>query len=261
MRSFQRIPRARTERILLTALLTAGVAIASIPRADATRFLRELVARGNQAVLNTFDWAFELAYLAGANRELRREVADLALRLSQLEEAEAENIRLRRLQAFEARSELTIMTGAEVIGWGDGRSSSTLTISAGSAAGVERYQAVITEAGLVGRIDQVPGRNTSIVSLLSDPANAVAAVLARTREHGIFQFVGGEARLIGIRQTADVTIGDVLLSSGRGGVYPAELRIGTISDVSADPDGLTWRVVITPSVALDRLEEVFILRR
>ncbi len=261
MRPLQRLSRARTERILLTGLLIAGAAIASIPKADATRYLRDLLARGNDAVLNTFDWAFELAYLTRENRDLRREVADLGLRLSQLEEAEAENARLRRLQAFEARSELTIMTGAEVIGWGDGRSSFTLTISAGSAVGVQRYQAVITAEGLVGRIDRVPGRNASIVSLLSDPANAVAAVLARTREHGIFQFVGGEARLIGVRQTADVQKGDLLLSSGRGGVYPGELRIGTVSDVSADPDGLTLRVVITPSVALDRLEEVFILRR
>ena len=261
MRSFQRLSRARTERVLLTGLLLAGVAIASIPKADATRYLHDLLARGNQAVLDTFDWAFELAYLTSENRELRREVADLALHLSQLEEAEAENARLRLLQAFEARSELTIMTGAEVIGWGDGRSSFTLTISAGSAAGVERYQAVITAAGLVGRIDRVPTRNTSIVSLLSDPANAVAAVLARTRENGIFQFAGGEARLIGVRQTADVQEGDLLLSSGRGGVYPAELRIGTVSEVTPDPDGLTWRVVITPLAALDRLEEVFILRR
>lgn len=261
MRAFGRLLRRRGENLLLGTLLIAGALIATVPGADATRYFHEMLASANRALLKTFDWAFDMAYLSRENAELRERVAVLSLRMEQLEEAERQNVRLRALQDFEARSDLTILTGAEVIGWGDGRNSFTLTISAGGLDGVERNQAVVTAEGLVGRIDRAPGPSTAIVSLLSDPANAVAAILERTREHGIFRFVGGEARLEGVRQSADVQVGDRVLSSGMGGVYPAGLVIGIVSDVADEADGLTKRVVITPAAALDRLEEVFILRK
>jgi len=261
VRLFDRLRRERGDQLVLAVLLGAGIVVATLPRADATRIFHNLLARGNQTFLNTFDWAFDLAHLARENRELRSRVAELSLRTQQLEEAERQNARLRALQEFEEGSALTILTGAEVIGWGDGRNTFTLTVSAGARDGVERDQAVVTAEGLVGRIDRAPGVSTAIVSLLSDPSNAVAALLERTREQGIFQFIGAEARLVGVRQSADVRIGDRVLSSGLGGVYPGGLLIGEVVQSSDDPDGLTKRLVIRPAASLDRLEEVFILRR
>ena len=135
-----------------------------------------------------------------------------------------------------------------------------MTISAGSAAGVMRNQAVVTADGLVGRIDGVPGSRNSIVSLLNDPSNAVAAVVERSRVQGVFQYVGGTGRLLHVLQAADVDIGDVVKSSGLGGIYPEGLMIGRVVSVADDPDGVTRMVVVETSAALDRLEEVFVLR-
>jgi rod shape-determining protein MreC len=261
MKALGRLVRGRGENIVLGALLLAGVFIASQPIADSTRHFHNLIASANGAFLNLFDWAFDLAHLARENVDLREQVSVLSLRVSELEDVEQQNARLRALQDFEARSELTILTGAEVIGWGDGRSSLSLTISAGRLDGVERYQAVVTSAGLVGRIDRTPGASTSIVSLLSDPANSVAVSVERSREQGIFRYISGIASLEGVRQSADVLVGDRVISSGMGGVYPAGLLIGTVSAVADEADGLTMKVVITPAATLDRLEEVFVLRR
>jgi rod shape-determining protein MreC len=98
------------------------------------------------------------------------------------------------------------------------------------------------------------------VSLLNDPSNAVAAVVQRSRVQGVFQFIGSEGRLLHVLQAADVREGDVIISSGLGGVYPEGLMIGTVVSVSNDPDGVSKRVVVATAAALNRLEEVFILR-
>ncbi len=260
MSRFPRFARSRGDELILLLLLLAGTVLASLPRTDSARYIHDLFARANATFLNTFNWAFELSDLRRENVELRRRLAELSVQVDQLQESDRQNARLRQLLDFEVQRRAEVLTGAEVIGRGDGRQQFTVTILAGSAEGLEKNQAVATADGLVGRIDRVPGPRTAVVSLLSDPANAVAAVVSRSREQGIFQFVGGEGRLLYITQTADIQIGDVVLSSGFGGIYPAGLVIGTVSSVSNDPDDVTMRVAVRLAASLDRLEEVFILR-
>ena len=261
MPRFRRFARKRGDEFLLVVLLLAGVVLASLPRADSTRYIHDVFARANGAFLNTFDWAFELSDLRRENIQMRRLLADQSVQLSQLQESDRQNARLRQLLDFEAQRRAEVLTGAEVIARGDGRQQFTVTILAGSAEGLEKNQAVATADGLIGRIDRMPGPRTAVVSLLSDPSNAVAAVVQRSREQGIFQFVEGEGRLLYVLQTADIQAGDVVLSSGLGGVYPEGLTIGTVASVSVDPEEVTMRVVVRLSAALDRLEEVFILRQ
>ncbi|MFO7768680.1 MAG: rod shape-determining protein MreC [bacterium] len=261
MRRPRLIPERRRDEAVLGFLVVLGILLAGLPKGDTSRFAHDLIAYGNDAVLETFDWAFELAYLACENTELRRRNAELGLENTRLREAERQNQRLRSLLEFEQQRGEEILLGAEVVGWGDGRRTHTVTIRAGAAEGVERYMAVVTADGLVGRVDRLPGSRHAIVSLLSDPANAVAAVVERTREQGYFQFVGDQGRLHQVLQSADVMVGDRVLSSGLGGVYPEGLFIGTVTAVTDDPDGVTKRVVVEPAAALDRLEEVFVLRR
>lgn len=258
-----RIPRFahnRRDGFLLVILLLAGTLISSLPRPESTRYVHDLFARVNGVFMNTFDWAFELNDLHRENIVLRRQVAELSLQVSQLKESDRQNERLRQLLNFEQQRRAEVLTGAEVIARGDGRLQFTVTILAGSSEGLKKNQAVVTADGLVGRIDRMPGPRTAVVSLLNDPANAVAAVVERSREMGIFQFVEGEGNLLYVLQTADIEVGDVVLSSGLGGVYPAGLVIGRIVATRNDPEEITMSVTVQLSASLDRLEEVFILR-
>ncbi len=77
---------------------------------------------------------------------------------------------------------------------------------------------------------------------------------------GIFQFVEGEGNLLYVLQTADIEVGDVVLTSGLGRVYPAGLVIGKVTATRNDPEEITMSVTVQLSASLDRLEEVFILR-
>jgi len=257
---FTRITRSRREEVVLLSLLLLGALLAALPRPSAVRFIHDLLARGNTLMLGTFGWAFDLGSDARENIELRREVAGLRLALWRQEETERQNERLRQLLEFTALREAEILTGAEVVGWGDGRQAFAVTVSAGTAEGVAYNQPVVTADGLIGRIDRDPGRHAAVVSLLNDPANAVAAVVERSRVQGVVQFVNGEGRLLHVLRAADVQPGDRVKSSGLGGIYPEGLMIGTVVAVADDPDGVTRRVVISPAAALDRLEEVVILR-
>lgn len=255
-----RFARTRSDELVLVVLLLVGAVIAAAPRQESTIFIQGIFARSNELASRMFGWAFDLADLNRENAELRRQVAELSLEIQQLEEVDLQNVRLRDLLEFEQVRRAEVLTGAEVIGRGDGRQAFSVTISAGSAAGVQRNYAVVTADGLIGRIDGVPGARTSIVSLLNDPANAVAVVVERSRVQGVFQYVGGIGRMLHVLQAADVDTGDVIKSSGLGGIYPEGLMIGRIVSVTDDPDGVTKRVVVETSAALDRLEEVFVLR-
>ena len=64
-----------------------------------------------------------------------------------------------------------------------------------------------------------------------------------------------------IRATSDIQPGDRLISSGLGGVYPPRLTVGAVRSVLNDPDGVTKLIVVELAADLDRLEEVYVLRR
>ncbi|GEM_PF-851866 len=260
MPRFPSISRSRREVLVLVLLLLLGALLAAVPRPAVSSVLHDLFAGGNELLLDSFGWAFDLGADARENAELHRELAELRLALSDLEQTRLQNSRLRELLEFTAVRRPEILTGAEVIGRGDGRQAFAVTVSAGTADSVAYNQPVVTADGLVGRIDRAPGRHTAIVSLLNDPSNAVAAVIERSRVQGVFQFVGGQGRLLHVLQAADVQPGDRVKSSGLGGIYPEGLMIGSVVSVADDPDGVTQRIVVAPAAALDRLEEVFILR-
>ena len=255
-----RLFRGRSDELALAVLLLIGAVLSAAPRASSTPLIHDFVAAGNAIFDNLFGWVFDLSNTYRENADLRHQVTDLTLTRTRLEEVRLQNERFRDLLRWEAEHRPEILTGAEVIAHGDGRQSFAVTVSVGTGMGVARNQAVVTAAGLVGRIDREPGRRTSIVSLLNDPANAVAAVVQRSRVQGVFQFIEGEGRLLHVLQAADVVEGDVIISSGLGEIYPEGLMIGTVESVADDPDGVTMKVVVSTAAALDRLEEVFILR-
>ncbi|MFC1627779.1 rod shape-determining protein MreC [Gemmatimonadota bacterium] len=260
MPRFGGILRGRQDELTLAILLLVGAVLAAAPRTSAAPVIHNILSTGNVVFDNMFGWTFELSDTYRENADLRYQVAELSLASTQMEEVRLQNERFRALLEWEEERRSEILTGAEVIAHGDGRLSFAVTISVGLRDSVRRNQAVVTADGLVGRIDREPGIGTSIVSLLNDPANAAAAVVQRSRVHGVFQFVGDEGRLLHVLQAADVLEGDVIISSGLGGVYPEGLMIGKVVSVTDDPDGVSKMIVVTTTVALDRLEEVFILR-
>ena len=208
-----------------------------------------------------FSKPIQMSRLRRENRFLRRRNIDLSMEVQRLREAELENMRLRRLLNFKQKSGLSLLP-AEVIGTGGAHGINSITIAIGSRDGIKENMPVVTAEGLVGRVIKV-FLSSSVVQLLLDRNCRVSAVVQnRDRPFGIVEWEGEQKlKLKGISLRSNIQLGDVVVSSGMGGVFPKGLQIGTISNIEGQELGLFKKVELTPTVQFSRLEEVFVLIR
>ena len=177
---------------------------------------------------------------AGGRRKRRRssrKLQTLQIRLQQ-ERAEAQRTdNLRQLLELRERAQLDT-TAAEVIAGPASPEFQTVTIDKGSSDGLATDMAVISPAGVVGRVI-LPSRRASKVQLLIDRNAAAGALIERTRVQGVVVGVGsGMLRMQYVPGTADVKTGDLVVTSGIDGIYPKGFVIGTIDHVGRR----RWRV-------------------
>jgi rod shape-determining protein MreC len=192
------------------------------------------------------------------NLVLRQEVQTLQIRLQQ-ERAEAQRTdNLRQLLELRERAQLDT-TAAEVIAGPASPEFQTVTIDKGSSDGLATDMAVISPAGVVGRVI-LPSRRASKVQLLIDVNAAAGALIERTRVQGVVVGAGsGMLKMRYVPGTADVKTGDLVVTSGIDGIYPKGFVIGTI-DVVAGGVGEYHEINVRPAVDFARLEEVLIVR-
>jgi len=192
------------------------------------------------------------------NLQLRREAAIRERRVSQLEEQALETQRLQGLLAIRDASRADFLA-ARVVGRDTSNWFKTILIDRGSSAGIRRNLPVIAPDGLVGRVLEVTP-TLSKVQLLTDPVSAAGGLVQRTRVAGIV-FGNLEAGLVVryLPQLADVAVGDEMITSGLGGVFPKGIPVGRVVAVERRSGALFQEATLQPKVDLSRLEEVLIL--
>jgi len=192
------------------------------------------------------------------NRRLRRQLVDKTLLETEARELIQQNERLRQLLDFRARTTFNLIA-AEVIGYSSDEGVRGLLINRGAESGVTPNQAVITADGLVGRVFRVHS-GSAAVQLLNDPNLGVAARLVNAQESGIIHSAGpGILRLDGVPVSATAVIGDSVVTSGQGGIFPPGILIGHTTKVYPSMEGWLLTVELKPSVDLRRVEEVFVV--
>jgi rod shape-determining protein MreC len=187
------------------------------------------------------------------NLRLKRENDELRMQVIQQREAIVEAERIRALAGFKP-SGIGKPLIARVIARDPARSQ-TITIDKGRVHGLRPDIAVITPAGVVGRVIQ-SSNFFSIVQLIIDSQSAVGAMLQSTRRQGILKGTGGpDLDLDYIDDDNDLKEGDMFLTSGGDRIYPKGMPVGVITSVGARR-GLLKVVRVRPSADLGRLEEV-----
>jgi len=200
----------------------------------------------------------DLRGLQEENKGLRRETATQKRRIDQLEEQALETQRLQALLAMRQASRAEFLT-ARVVGKDATNWFKTILLDRGSLEGVRRNQPVLAPDGLVGRVVEVTPTSAK-VQLLTDPVNAVGGLIQRTRVTGIVSGnLGAGARVRYLPLMADVVVGDQVVTSGMGGVFPKGIPIGRITAVERRSGALFQEASLQPAVDLSRLEEVLIL--
>ena len=99
------------------------------------------------------------------------------------------------------------------------------------------------------------------MQLLTDPANRVAARIAETREMGIVKYKTNEGLILdNFPVQGKIHEGDLIVSSGLGGVYVAGLTVGTVLEIIRSDDAQFCKIILDPAANFGSLEELFILR-
>jgi rod shape-determining protein MreC len=137
----------------------------------------------------------------------------------------------------------------------------TLVVDRGAADGFSDGMPVLAAEGVVGQVIKVSA-NSSRVLLVTDHASAIAAVVQRSRARGVVRGAGsGRLSLEFSMKEDDVKVGDQILTSGIGGIFPKGVPIGEVTMVKKGEYGIFQIVEVRPSVMLSRLEEVLVLAR
>ena len=190
------------------------------------------------------------------NEVLKRELQRLQVRLQE-ERAQAQRAENFR-QLLELRERAGVDTvAAEVIAGPATIEFRDMTIDKGSADGVQRDMAVISPAGVVGRVHQ-SGPRAARVQMLIDFNAAAGAMIERTRAQGIAVGQGSTLRMDYVAGTADVRQGDLVVTSGIDKVYPKGFVIGSVESVERG-SGTYQEITIHPAVDFTRLEEVLVV--
>ncbi|HEX9751519.1 MAG TPA: rod shape-determining protein MreC [candidate division Zixibacteria bacterium] len=191
------------------------------------------------------------------NERLTERLAQLEIENQRLREAGIENQRLRELLGFAPGWEGRVIP-AEVIGPFSPQSG-TLWIQTARDKSPQRNWPVVTSEGLLGRIID-PDVGRSRVRTLWDRLLRVAAYDQRSRVGGIIAWEQGtQLRLHHVSRSADIAIGDTVLSSGWGGIFPKGLMIGTVARIDSATHGDFLGIDVEPTVRPDRIETVFVI--
>lgn len=215
------------------------------------------VSTGASSVQRLWSGYVGLRNLKSENDELRQQLAAAEVAV---QEQRALADRSRTLvQLLELRDRTNLKTtAADVIAGASSPDFRTLTIDKGAGDGLKADMAVISAAGVVGRI-VVPSGRASKVQMLVDRNAAAGALVERSRAQGVV--VGrGDARLQMeyVSEIADVVVGDIIVTSGIDGIYPKGFVIGRVESIQKS--GTAYKqIIVAPAVDFTGLENVLVV--
>ncbi len=191
--------------------------------------------------------------------ELRELNAELTEQLSQAEELRQENERLLEMLDLKGTYDLEGVA-ARVVGRSTSAYSQTVTIDAGEDDGVDTGLTVMDSTGVIGQVVSTTS-HTATVRLLTDPSSGAAALIQSSRAEGVvFGSLDGLLYLEDIDADVEVSVGDLVVTSGLGGSYTGGLLIGEVVKVEGSVGDATRRIVVSPNSTVETLEEVFVVQ-
>lgn len=190
--------------------------------------------------------------------ELKAENERLVARNAELEEASQTAARLEQLLGLQSLYNLQ-STGARIVSGSTDSWSSTVTIDKGSAVGLAVGMPVTDSNGAIGQIIKC-GPTSATVRLITDENSSVSAMVQSSRAQGILRgSADGTLTLTLVRTDQMVEVGDTVITSGLGGVYPKGLPLGKVSSVERTSGSLYYEIEVEPISSVQSFEEVLVI--
>lgn len=212
------------------------------------RVISQPVNYANFLLESVQDWS----HLHNENMQLRQKNNELTRFYDASKRFEAENAQLRKLLNFVAEPHMVLIT-ARIVGNTSGPYIRTAVINAGNIHGIRKGQVVINEHGLVGRIIEV-GEHTSRILLITDLNSKIPVITQDSRERAIAAGNNAEIlNLLYLPEDSKVKIGEMVITSGDGELFPSGLPIGRVESKTEKT------ATITPAIDWSKLEFVSVI--
>lgn len=204
----------------------------------------------------------QIGQLAAENAAYREQIDRLQSELVRMAELEQENEDLRNLLGLKQRAGPGELIPVRVIGSEVTPFVQAITIDRGAEDGIGEGMTIVTWRGLVGRVVKANPTSAKVL-LITDPNNAIAARIQdpASRATGVVRGLGPDGLLMEhIRQEDRVQTGQLVITSGLGGVYPEGLIVGTVVRVQRKDVDVFQSAVVEPAVDFSKLERVYALQ-
>ena len=215
------------------------------------------------AVMQVRDFVWDMRAYKEDNERLEAENIKLKQEARDVSSYKEENERLEAMLKLKDSSEDYTYVAASVISYSQTGWYKVIEINKGAINGISVGSAVVTPEGLVGRVTEV-GPNNAVISTILDKSSVIGIKISRTGGTGLVE--GDEelakdlmCKLSFLDRNTPIIVGDVIETSGSGGVYPAGLAIGSVLSVRSDSTGALNFAVIDPAVDFSLLREVLVI--
>ena len=255
--------------VLILSLIggVTGVVLVTAPQSDILGAIIRPVQSAADSVAGAvggfFDQMQENQAVLDENEQLKEQAAQDRYKLADYEELQRQNEFYKEFLGIKEDHPSFSFEPAMVIARDTAQPFGTFTINKGSLAGVEQYDPVITSAGIVGYVGQVSATQSVVKTVLHPDIN-ISVLDNRTRDSG--NLTGdaalaqdGTCKMIYLPRDNAVAAGDLIVSSGEGGVFPAGLIVGTVTEIKASGNDTGYYAVIRPAEQPEEVDDVMVL--
>ncbi len=220
--------------------------------------LQEGVSRTTGFAENIWYGYFNLVSAARENEKLRRQLSEAMQQVHLCREEALLNARIESFLEFKEETEYETVV-ADVVGREPSAWFQSIIINKGKADGLRIGLPVMIPDGIVGQVSGVSGHYAKVL-LIIDRNNSVDTLVQRTRARGVVRGLSSSVCNFEFAlHKADITTGDIVITSGLDGIFPKGLRVGRVSKIIRRSSGIFQDIEITPFVDFARLEEVLVI--
>lgn len=218
-------------------------------------------------VSNAFSGLIENIVNAGSlkseNAKLKKQVNNLESQMVDYNKIKTENDQLKTMITITPENDKREYTPAMVISRDPGQWFSSFTIDKGTLSGIKKDDPVISSEGLVGIVVS-SSVTTSVVSTVLDPSVHVGCIISQTSDTGITQgernlATKGEFKLTYLSKTSSATVGNIIITTGTGGIFPKDLKVGIVQSIKQDESGNSLNAILKPMTDISSVKNVFVI--
>ncbi|MEN8906477.1 MAG: rod shape-determining protein MreC [Clostridiales bacterium] len=226
---------------------------------------QKLTLFANKKTNDFFYYFKDVDKLRNENEILKKQVDELQEETRRLNDYKIKNVELSKALKLKNSYDDYEPIGANIIAKDMGNWFSLFRIDIGSKEGVKRDFPVRTSEGLVGRIEAADVTSSKVTTIIDNGST----VSARLSKNGSYVLIKGDSELKNnglclmdyIDPDADITIGDIVETSGLGGIYPKGIIIGKVKQIRKSSNDFSKYAVVEPTVDFKRLDQVIVLNK